>query len=76
MIAEAWQRAILRSAERFAAGDEIPVRLLASLLEQQDSAKAQLAEHFGCTGMPWPTLVEATIQAYADAVAPELVTES
>lgn len=76
MIAEAWERAILQAVDRYRGGDEIPIRLLASLLEQQDVAKSSLTEVFGCTGMPWSSLVEATITSYTDALAGALVEES
>lgn len=58
MTVEGWKMLVLHAVSRYIAGDVEPLDLLALLLNEQDEAREQLRRlGFGCTGMPWPQVV-------------------
>lgn len=59
MTREGWKQSIAQAVNDALNGDASLVDLLASLLEEQDNAKASLQNKgYGCCGIPWVDLVE------------------
>ncbi len=60
MTFEGWQDTVIDAAKRYLDdGDETLLVLLAQLLTEQDAAKEALKRlGYGCTGTPWPEVVE------------------
>lgn len=59
MTQDGWRAAIIKAVRDADAGDRTFLDLMASLLTEQDQAKNRLRElGYGCTGTPWPRVID------------------